>query len=341
MKSKKLHFLFLATIAATISATAQTNILPVKGLEADHQGICAWNVTGTKVGHAIPVPYNDTWNEVAYYYIATRDVNNFDPSATTGMHGTGSLTGFYNLAAALGANGKTISDINIRMATTTLGGDVQGSDWSMVGAVESRKYTAGSYAILLNNDTLVTGDMPELNLNINYNTIHYPYDDQTSGYTNYSTPALYASSGIANTIATAFLNDIGSYKIRLVFSSIQPAGQTEFGSLGGTFGGFFVIQTGQIETGSIATQTTKVIDEDQLQIYPSSVQSNLQIKFGKNGNFKSLTIVNILGEELITKQINQNTEQLNLDLGSLHPGIYFCIVYDENGESLSRKFIKI
>lgn len=338
MKSKKLRFLFLATIAATISATAQTNILPVQGLEADHQGIFAWDVTGTKVGHAIPVPFYDTWNQVAYYYIATRDINNFDPSATTGMHGTGSFTGFSNLSAALLANGKTIGDINIRMATTTLGADVQGSDWDIVGTIESRKYTAGTYAILLNNDTLLTGNMPELNLNINYNTTHNPNDDQTSGYTDYSTPVLFANSGITNTIATAFLNDIGSYKIRLNFSSIQPAGQTEYIS-GNTFGGFFIIQSGQIETASIATNATNTNNELKFQVYPNPAQNDLQIILAKNDDIQNIAIVNVLGKQLITKQVI-GFNNLKLSIADLQAGVYFCIAQDRSGKQYTQKFIK-
>jgi hypothetical protein len=338
MKLKKLRFLFLTTIAATISATAQTNILPVQGLEADHQGIFAWDVTGTKVGHAIPAPFYDSWNQVAYYYIATRDINNFDPSATTGMHGTGSFTGFSNLSAALLANGKTIGDINVRMATTTLGADVQGSDWDIVGTIESRKYTAGAYAILLNNDTLLTGAMPELNLNINYNTTHYPYDDQTSGYTDYSTPVLYANSGIANTIATAFLNDIGNYKIRLNFSSIQPAGQTEYTS-GNTFGGFFIIQTGQIETASIATNTTNTSNDFKFQVYNNAAQNELQINLVKNVDIQKIIILNVLGKQLISKQAI-DLKNINISTSNLPAGVYFCIAQANNGKQYTQKFIK-
>ena len=338
MKSKKLRFLILATITATIAATAQTNILPVQGLEADHQGIFAWDVTGTKVGHVIPAPFYDSWNQVAYYYIATRDINNFDPSATTGMHGTGSFTGFSNLSAALLANGKTISDINVRMATTTLGADVQGSDWDIAGTIESRKYTAGAYAILLNNDTLLTGDMPQLNLNINYNTLHYPYDDQTSGYTDYSTPVLFANSGIANTIATAFLNDIGSYKIRLNFSSIQPAGQTEYIS-GNTFGGFFIIQSGQIETASIATNATNTNNELKFQVYPNPSQNDLQVILAKNDDIQNIAIVNVLGKQLITKQVI-GFNNLKLSIADLQAGVYFCIAQDRSGKQYTQKFIK-
>lgn len=339
MKSNKLLLFLLATQVLIGTVAAQTNILPVQGLKADHQGIFGWDVTGTKVGHLIPSPYNGFGNTVAYYYIATRDINNFDASATTGMHGVGSLTGFSNLSAALLANGKTVSDINIRMATTTLGADVRTSDWDLIGAVESRKYTAGSYAILLNNDTLVTGDMPELNLIINYNSSSTPFDDQTSGYTDYSTPVLYASSGIAKAVATAFLNDISSYKIRLNFSSIQPAGETNYVS-GNTFGGYFEIQQGQIETGSIATQTSKVDNDLKLRIYPNPAQSTLQIELAKNYNLKRLSILNSFGEQLINKQIDSNMKQLSLKIDELKSGVYICIVSNENGEHFTQKFIK-
>ena len=339
MESKKLLFLFIVSIALGITVSAQSNILPLQGLKTKHQGIFGWDIIGTKVGHPIPVPYNAFGNDFAYYYIATRDAGSFDPLATTGMHGVGSLTGFSGLGAALLDHGKSLADINIRMATTTLGDDVEGSDWSLIGAIESRKYTAGSYAILLNNDTLLTGLMPELNLVINYHASNTPYDDQTSGYTDYSIPTLFASSGIANSIATAFLNDIGSYGIRLNFNSIQPAGETNYIS-GNTFGGYFEIQQGQIETGSVATSITKMSAESVFEIYQNAVHSRLDVTLGEHSNFKSLSVVNLLGVKLLGKEIAPRTERVALGIEALKSGVYFCVLEGEHGVHLTRKFIK-
>jgi hypothetical protein len=340
MKQKSIFLVVIFCCVSLFSTTTATSIsiLPVQGLEASHQGIIAWNITGTKVGHAIPAPYNAFGNSYAYYYFATRDKGSFDGLSTTGMHGVGVFTGFSKLDSTLTANGKSISDINLRMESCNLGNDTKQADWDLVGAVETRKYTGGTYAILLNNDTLLTGDMPQLQLTINYNESNTPYDDQTSGITGYSLPALTATSGVPLQVASAFMSDLAGRKIRLNFTSIQPAGQTEYLS-GNIFGGFFEIQHGQIETEvSIPTADSEVSSLLDVQIFPSPAQNELHVQTGKTMNASKVSVVNLLGETVIESVVG--TSELVLPVSNLSPGVYFCVVNCLNGQSLTRKFVK-
>ena len=341
MKQKSIYFIVVLLSITTIVSVSATSVstLPIKGIESDHQGIIAWNVQGSKVGHAIPAPYNAFGNSYAYYYFATRDKGTFDANAVTGMHGTGVLSGFPKLDSALTANSKTISDINIRMESCNLGNDTKGADWDLVAGVESRKYTGGTYAILLNSDTLLTGAMPQLQLTINYNATNTPYDDQTSGITDYSMPVISATNGVANQVANAFMSDLAGRKIRLNFTSIQPAGQTEYLS-GNIFGGFFEIQQGQIETETaIATTQVQVENQNWMHLFPSLVQNELHIQFQKNIIANKISIVNTEGKTLIDKAII-SSESIILPVGTLKSGLYFCLITDNNGQVFSQRFIK-
>ena len=241
--------IFVSLLTLCNLAVAQ-NSIPVTGVDADNEGVFAWNITGTNVGHQIPVPYNQFGNDVAYYYFSSREVGNYDPAATTGMHGVGTITGFSQFSVALTLAGKTIGDINVQVGGPNLGNDIEGQDWKFTGAVESRDYRGGKYAILLNNDTLLVGESGNSTLDINYNNSSTPFDDQMSGRSDYSIPTIAATDSSLIALATTFLNDIGQHGIRINFSSMQRAGQTEYNS-GNVKGAFFEIQQATIESGSL------------------------------------------------------------------------------------------
>ncbi|MFT6745811.1 MAG: hypothetical protein ACJAZ2_000149 [Glaciecola sp.] len=241
--------IILSFITISNRAVAQ-NSIPVTGVDADNEGVFAWNVAGSNVGHLIPAPYNNFGNDYAYYFFSSREVDNYDPAATTGMHGVGTMTGFSQFSAALALAGKSIGDINIRIGGPNLGNDTEGQDWKFTGAIESRYYRGGRYAILINNDTLLVGESGNSTLDINYNDSSTPFDDQMSGQSDYSIPEIKATDSSLIALATTFLNDIGQYGIRINFSSMQRAGQTEYNS-GNVTGAFFEIQQATIESGSL------------------------------------------------------------------------------------------
>ena len=254
---KNLPLALIFSILSACFVNAQNiNVLQVTGLNSQHQGIFAWNVRHAKFGHLIPAPYNLFGNDTAYYYLATTDYGTFDPLSTTGMHGFSTTTGFTNLQAALAANNRTIYDINVRFATSDLGNDVNGVDWNIVTngmqGIETRTYKNGTFVILLNNDTLFTGAMPNTKLVIDYGTSNprTPYDDVISAVTNYVVPTKASSNALTDAIATAFLKDIENKGIRFNFTSLQPAGQTEFDNKQ-IFGAFFNITAGKIESSSM------------------------------------------------------------------------------------------
>lgn len=234
------------------AVSAQTNYsLPIQGLGTDNEGVFAHSIGPDHFGHVIPAPYNAFGNDTAYYFIASRDHENYDAASSTGMHGTGSLTGFPNLANALAFYSKSIGDINMRFAAANLGDDVKGVEWDLQGDTETRTYANGTFAILLENDTILYGKMPDLNMVLDYNSELTPLDDQISATSHYVVPSTKMNDVAASdSIAKAFYLDCKKFGLRFTFTSIQPAGQTEL-RVNETVGAFFEIPSGALETGSL------------------------------------------------------------------------------------------
>ena len=226
------------------------NSIPCTGLDSDHEGVFAYNISGTNVGHQIPSPYNAFGNDIAYYYFSSRDVGNYDPQANYGMHGSGVVTGFPQFTNALALAGKSITNLKVRVNGPNLGADIEGQDWSFNGPIETRYYADGKYAILIDNDTVLVGESGNSTLVIDYNSTSTPFDDEMSGYSDYSIPSVATNDSALMLIANAFLSDIGRYGIRMNFTSFQRAGQTEYNS-GNVRGAFYEIQQASIESGSL------------------------------------------------------------------------------------------
>lgn len=248
--SKKV--LILALSLTQFSGFSQINSsLPVTGNNSDNEGVFAHSHYPNTFGHDIPAPYDAFGNDTAYYFLSSADYQNFNPSAEAGMHGNGTVAGFTNLMAALNYYGKTIGDIKIQFDGANLGNDVKTEDWDLVGDTETRIYQQGTFAVLLNSDTILKGSMPALRMTIDYNSELTPFDDQISAFSDFVVPTKhYNNNSIADSIGRAFYEDAKMYGLSFVFSSIQPAGQTEERT-NELVGAFFEIPSGAIETGAV------------------------------------------------------------------------------------------
>jgi len=217
------------------------SFIPFSGLEEDYAGGAAWNTDGfgpepPAIGHFLPPPASIS---IAYYYLASRDYDNIDPLSSAGLFGNGPSSGFPNFEAALALHGKTIQDINISYGLMSLGNDIEGIDWWMVGDVETRIYRGGTYQFKLNDENLITGDMPDYTQTIVYKAWMGEVDE-ISGVTGESHPVNNSAgrSPEAQEIAQALMDDIGDDPIRFIFTSTQPSDQFEFVG-NGRSGGFF------------------------------------------------------------------------------------------------------
>lgn len=246
---KSLLFLF---VGSCFWANAQSNSsISVTGLNSDDEGVFAHSHYPNAFGHLIPAPYDAFGNDTAYYYLSSSDYGSVNPSSTSGFHATGVNTGFTQLNAALSHYNRNISEIKVQFDGLSLGLDRKGIEWDLKGDTETREYAGGRYAILLNNDTILTGVMPTLTMTIDYNNEATPFDDQISAESHYSVPSnVLSGNAEIDSIAKAFYNDCKDYGLMFEFTSVQPAGQTEYRTPD-LVGAFFEIPTGYIKTGDV------------------------------------------------------------------------------------------
>ncbi|WP_143870326.1 hypothetical protein [Catenovulum sediminis] len=234
--------------------------IPFTSDEDNLEGIVAWNVGAPAIedentGHRIPDPYYlENINEYAYYYLASRDYAQINPNSPGVIAATdGAMTGFPHFANAMQTYGYSESDIRLRFGLMTLGDDVEGVDWQLNGDTETRYYTGGTFSIELDETTILSGDMPQLTLDIKYNVAQNPLDDEISGITepvDSQSINVVADDNVMQIMANAFLADVAQSDVglRLVFDSIQPAGQSEYEDVNNARGGaYFEPQNGRLE----------------------------------------------------------------------------------------------
>ena len=250
-----------------------TGSLPFVGQPEDLEGVAGWSTDGTgadplMIGHPIPAPWNTCdgggfpyeYNMNAYYFIASPEHAGLIPGSTGAAHQSGQISGFPKLAAALDSTGLDPAGIALQFGPMDLGADVEGQDWDfdVAAAVETRTYTGGTFALLIDGHTAVTGSMPDLFLTIDYVDLGGALpngctDDIITAITSYlphadmvdETNAAMPSN--VGAVAQAFLADAqGMGSLRVVFDSVQSAGQQEFG-LDGAVGAIFDVQALHIE----------------------------------------------------------------------------------------------
>ena len=81
-----------------------------------------------------------------------------------------------------------------------------------------------------------------------------------------------------------------------------------------------------------------------VSLMPNPASTNLQLQIGSQqvGDNYSLSICNILGETLMTKNIALNTcdNTVNIDVSRFTSGVYFLRLTGKGGVTETRKFVK-
>jgi len=71
-------------------------------------------------------------------------------------------------------------------------------------------------------------------------------------------------------------------------------------------------------------------DEPKLKFYPSPADQILTVSFLKKSSAGEIVIMNILGQTVIRKYIRAQDETINIDIGTLSPGLYFINYYSKD-----------
>jgi hypothetical protein len=236
------------------------DFIGIEGAGNNKIGIAAFNTFTNNMpepaasGHRLNPRTPTISIDSAYYYLSTTDYDRIDSSVEAGLKGDGVVQGFPALRAALLANNLTSRDITIRFTPISLGEDSSGAefDWTQSNTLEKRRYQKridtinnyseikSHYEILLGNGTLLfKGQMPLVNLGINYNKYGYLMDSIAAHSDDVRlTRHQFITSPIATAIANAIEQDLGNFGVRFVFQSIQSAHDTSINTidrLGGLF----------------------------------------------------------------------------------------------------------
>jgi len=261
---KSLFNISAAILLLTNTSTYAADTISVDGLESDNLGVAGWNVIGAgsepiAVAHDLPwTP--DGGNDRAFYYIASREYGGIDAMGLGAIKGGNPVNGFSSFITSLGIGGYTIDDVTVSFGLMTLGTDTQGVEWDYNAGttLETRHYNGGTFSIKLDGHNLVSGLMPTLHMNLLYNNVADPFDDQISGITDFANPSN-ASGGsplAVQNAASTFIQDVNGNGIQLVFDSFQPAVVDFQFSGNGRVGAFFEAQSGVIATPEPTTALT-------------------------------------------------------------------------------------
>lgn len=90
---------------------------------------------------------------------------------------------------------------------------------------------------------------------------------------------------------------------------------------------------------AITVQTSASIDEldlQKLKIYPNPVKDDIIISY--NEEIKLITIYDVLGKKILEKKAT--SEQVNLNLSTLTPGIYFVKIVTKTNKQSTTKILK-
>jgi len=122
----KITVFFIAIFMATSFLFAQSQI-DFQGLYSEGEGGAAWNADGSG-----PEPYGNGHSDV-YYYTASRDY--VDPTSSSGAHMLDNMNGFPLFEQALMDNGFTAEQLTLKISLSSMGEDIEGSDWFTLGNV--------------------------------------------------------------------------------------------------------------------------------------------------------------------------------------------------------------
>lgn len=150
---------------------------------------------------------------------------------------------------------------------------------------------------------------------------YYPWKLQLS---NVAAAAITGDNIVDNVEKVEVTNPDGIYTITVSHKGNLSSGQQAFSLI--------VTGTGFQDLSNINFSKSKI------SIYPNPTKNILNFSLENNIRLKSITINDITGKSIMN--FNSNIEQKTLDVSSLSSGVYFVTFSDDNGSSITKKFIK-
>ena len=206
--------------------------LPLEGLASSGAGLALWN-TGPGGREAEQVAHPRPWtpcSDAAPAYAATRDYDDLDADAATGLQGLATVVGFPGLVGALTTNGFSVTDVTASWTAQSLGDDLQDTDWLFDEAtgIETLYFQGGTFGMQLNGEALVGGAMATTAVRIDYLDRGDCTDD---AITLRSDPLVLKdtsadSSAPVQAVAAALIADLAGHGLRVVVDGASATERT-------------------------------------------------------------------------------------------------------------------
>jgi len=78
--------------------------------------------------------------------------------------------------------------------------------------------------------------------------------------------------------------------------------------------------------------------QTSLAIFPNPVKTEATISF--SADVERISVMNIVGREVLTVEVQSGTNFLKIDLSELQPGVYFLSAQSQGKNLLTKRFMK-
>lgn len=186
--------------------------LPFEGLAADHEGFACWDADGSG---AEPQAYghNFWWGGFEYstpYYLASCNYDDIDPDPNAATcHFLEGVAGFANLKIQLDYRGYTLDQLKLKSGLCSLGNDVEGEDWSMIGDIHSYNHYGTPISFEIDGEPILEYLIDTNFSSHNMNNLNWMSTATFAKVINVSANA----SEDAQYVAASFLKDLGGHSI--------------------------------------------------------------------------------------------------------------------------------
>lgn len=152
------------------------------------------------------------------------------------------------------------------------------------------------------------------------------------------------SFSISGSILTAFESDASSFQWILDGNWIEGANQSSYEIIeSGNYSLVIENEHGCISESKESYMNYVSVDENEnfnLNIFPNPTTNSLTVDYSGSRIIKSVKIVDLLGQEIKTAEINRLKFEENLDVGDLPNGLYYLQFEFTNGKSFHKTFSK-
>ncbi len=205
---------------ATSFLIAQSQI-QFEGLYSEGEGAAAWDADGSG-----PEPYGNGHGTLTYY-IASRDY--VDPGSLSGAHLLDVMTGFPLFEQAITDNGFSAEQLSIKFSLSSMGDDIEGSDWFQLGATHYANFYPVHCTFELDGYPLAeaVGDYLIYESNATFRGFE-------SGFLIVTDISANSPDPVKN-VAAALLADLGNEELKMNMQVIDAAAFSGNGRSGGYF----------------------------------------------------------------------------------------------------------